>query len=81
LLIVPSASQEEASSVGGRVHDVVGNLSLQTNDGVLVPISISVGVTTCENVELCVLEQMIQLADKALYEAKALAAKVVVKQM
>ena len=80
-LILPSASQEEASSVGRRVHEVVRNLSLQTNDGVLVPISISVGVATCENVELCLSEQMIQLADKALYEAKALAANVIVKQI
>ena len=80
-LILTSASQEEASSVGRRVHEVVRNLSLQTNDGVLVPISISVGVATSKNLELCMSEQMIQLADKALYEAKALASKVVVKQM
>ena len=68
-LIFPDQTAEEAKNAAERVRKALAALSLTTPTGIKLPqITISIGIA--EHIKNETLEELIERADKALYEAK-----------
>lgn len=67
LVIMPGAEEADAFSIAQRIRSVIGNKNFIA-DGSSIPVTISQGVATCtENTSP---DDLIAMADKALYRAK-----------
>lgn len=66
--ILPDTPVEGAGLLAERLREAVGGEPLDLNDGVMLPVTLSVGVATFRKGES--LDKAMARADKALYEAK-----------
>jgi diguanylate cyclase (GGDEF)-like protein len=74
-LLLPATSQQDARNMGERIRTVVSDNPLQLEDGVSIPIGLSIGVGTLEHNQLTEDiarsgQELLQAADEALYLAK-----------
>jgi diguanylate cyclase (GGDEF)-like protein len=70
LIVLPGCDAGGALKLAERIRDRVGGRPMDTSGG-LVPITISVGVVTSTQEPGADVERLIDLADQALYRAKA----------
>jgi two-component system, cell cycle response regulator len=68
-LLARATDQQTAKLLGERVRQVIANAIFDCN-GKLLNVTVSVGVCTSDHHQASAMEDMVSLADKALYEAK-----------
>ncbi|MFQ5455438.1 MAG: diguanylate cyclase [Nitrospirota bacterium] len=69
-IILPETSLKHAEFVGNRIRGIIEGHDFQV-DGNRVNITISIGISHCPNPDINNKEDLIRMADKALYRAKA----------
>jgi diguanylate cyclase (GGDEF)-like protein len=69
VIVLPDTDQDEAYQIGESIRRAVEEHQYLTNDGVLVPVTLSAGLSNYPFVSNS-FEKMLQIADQALYEAK-----------
>lgn len=74
-LLLPATSQQDARNMGERIRTIISNNPLQLEDGIRIPISLSIGVGTLKHSQLSADiarsgQELLRAADEALYQAK-----------
>jgi two-component system, cell cycle response regulator len=70
LLVLPSADPARAAEVGERVRAAIADEPFAV-DGIALPVTVSIGIATAFGERADRWEQVVKLADEALYRAKA----------
>jgi len=70
MILLPNAGQAVAEAVANRLREDIAKLVVNTDDGQLIVLTVSAGVTSANGRTLITPEQLIAEADAALYEAK-----------
>jgi diguanylate cyclase (GGDEF)-like protein len=68
--MLPETSLEEAKKIAERIRQAIENLKIH-NNGSAVQTTVSLGVASSTQVDKGTLEDLIQISDEALYQAKA----------
>lgn len=71
IILMEDTVLEEAAAIAERIRTQLANLTEQHSDGAKIPIHASLGVTATLSGPETQFEQMVSLADEALYKAKA----------
>lgn len=69
-IILPETTLEEANKIAERIRQAIEELKIH-NNGSPVQTTVSLGVASSTQVEMETLEDLIQISDQALYQAKA----------
>jgi len=74
-VLLPGVSQRDAKAMAERILAVISGEPLKLDDGVLIPLSLSIGVGSLEHDQLTEDvaysgQELLRVADSALYEAK-----------
>lgn len=69
-IILPETTLEEAKKIAERIRQAIEKLKIH-NNGSPVQTTVSLGVASSTQVEMETLEDLIQISDQALYQAKA----------
>ena len=69
-IMLPETSLEEAKKIAERIRQTIENLKIHKN-GSAVQTTVSLGVASSTQVDKGTLEDLIQISDEALYQAKA----------
>ncbi|MDG5788365.1 sensor domain-containing diguanylate cyclase [Evansella sp. AB-P1] len=69
IMVIPHISLRSVNQLCDKIHDNLMERSFTFNDGMFIPVTVSIGAVTSKE---CTLEltQLIKIADDALYEAK-----------
>ncbi|TDO99864.1 GGDEF domain-containing protein [Marinomonas balearica] len=69
IFVMPSTNLRDATHEMERLREVIESLEISTSLGVVIPVTISIGVATLDS-DTSRYEEIITQADKALYQAK-----------
>ena len=69
MVLAPETSRETVGVLGERVRSTVAEVSAAAGEG-MPAVTVSIGIATTESVRAATHEQLVQLADEALYRAK-----------
>jgi diguanylate cyclase (GGDEF)-like protein len=69
-IVLPDTTLQEAQKIAERIRQAIENLKIQNND-LIVKTTVSLGVASSEQIEMGSLDELIQISDQALYQAKA----------
>ncbi len=69
-IFLPETEYENAFILAERLRKAVENIELKNDEGQLVPIRVSIGISSYDSMMEDRIEDMLQRADKALYRAK-----------
>lgn len=72
LFLLPGKSQDEAAAFADTIRRTIGREKVVTPDGAAIPLSISVGIAGSRPGCPCTPAQIVERADKAMYESKSL---------
>ncbi|MDG6778387.1 diguanylate cyclase [Thiomicrorhabdus sp. zzn3] len=73
VIVMPDTPKEGALQVAERIHDKLKVLKIpHVKSEVMQQVTMSIGIATSNQGETCMTENLIEIADKALYRAKAL---------
>jgi two-component system cell cycle response regulator len=71
LLLLPRTGPAEAALIGERVRTKIAATPLRLEDGQLLSLTASIGVSSAPPAQACTVDELVHQADAALYRAKA----------
>ena len=69
-IVLPDTSLEEAQKIAERIRQAIADMEIQNRKSV-VQTTVSLGVASSDQLEMGTFEDLIQVSDEALYQAKA----------